>query len=244
MHHRVPHLALLVALVALVATVVYAGESPEIPVPMLERDGSPSARFLKQHESFVARAKQGGIDLLLVGDFLTSDFQGNAKNTVGAIYQKAFGKYNPAIFAYGGESVQHAHWRLKNGELDGITPKVIMLMIGTKNGDHNDPPEKIYAGIEALIRFVREKSPTTRILLLSVLPFNGRAKCVAVNKLLPKLDDGGKTVTYVDLYSKVVGPDGVAPKDLMPDGAHLSDKGFQLWADTVEAPLKALMESK
>jgi len=241
MRNRVLQLTLLISALAVFA---HAGESPEIPTPMLEKDGTPVKRFIQQHEVFVQHAKNNSIDLLLVGDFLTSDFQGNNKNTVGAIYQKAFGKYKPAIFAYGGESVQHTHWRLKNGELDVITPKVIMLMIGTKNGDHNDPPEKIYAGIEALIKYVREKSPMTKVLLLSVLPFNGRAKCVAVNKLLPKLDDGGKSVSYVDLYSKIVGADGVAPKELMPDGAHLSDKGFQIWADTVEEPLKALMESK
>src|SRR5688572_22890807 len=112
---------------------------------MLEKDGTPVKRFIQQHEVFVQQGKNNTIDLLLVGDFLTSDFQGNNKNTVGAIYKNAFGKYKPAIFAYDGESVQHTHWRLRNGELDVITPKVIMLMIGTKNGDHNDPPEKIFA---------------------------------------------------------------------------------------------------
>jgi hypothetical protein len=228
----------------LLGAVIFAGEEPDAPVPMKDPNGSTSARFLKQHEAFVARAKQGGVDLLLVGDFLISDFNGNNKNGVGAIYKKAFGAYNPAIFAYGGESVQHAHWRLMNGELNGIAPKVIMLMTGLKNGDHNDPPEKIYAGIEALIKSVRTKLPQTNFLVLSVLPFNGRAKCVAVNKLLPKLDDGGKSVLYVDLYSKIVQADGGAPKELMPDGAHLSDKGFQVWADAVELPLRELMGAK
>ncbi len=220
-------------------------DPPDVAACKKNKDGTPDERFVKRHESFVAEAKKGGVDLLLMGDFLTDDFRGNAKNGVKAIFDKAFGPYHPANFGQGGDYVQHVLWRLQNGELEGIKPKVMMLMIGGTNGSNGDPPDKIAAGIAAIIATVKDKSPTTKILLLPVLPRaektgSLRARHTSVNALLPKLDDG-KTVKFVDIVPKFVDADGTISKEVMPDFVHLSDKGYQIWADAVEAPLKEMM---
>ncbi|MCX7048237.1 MAG: hypothetical protein NTX50_22480 [Candidatus Sumerlaeota bacterium] len=154
-----------------------AFEPPDQPTVKKNKDGTTSTAFIKRHESYVAIAKQGGVDLLLMGDFLVDDFRGNNKNGVKAIYDK------------------------------------------------------------------------TKILLLPVIPWDAnpggrRDRHCAVNRLLPTLDDGGKTVRYLDISGKFLAPDGTIPKDAMPDGAHLSDKGYQIGADAIAAPLKEMMQGK
>ena len=240
----IPFLSL--TLFAAVASAAPVFEDPATAVPKHDKSGAPDARFIARHESYVAIAKKGDVDLLLMGDFLTDDFRGNNKNGVKAMFEKAFSQYKPANFGQGGDYTQHVLWRLQNGELEGITPKVMMLMIGGTNGSNGEPGARIAAGVEAIIAFVKQKSPRTKTLLLSVLPWDAnpgsrRDKHGAVNAHLSALDDGGKTVKYLDLAGKFLARDGTIPKDLMPDGAHLSEKGYQLWADAVEAPLREMM---
>ena len=243
-----PRLFFLAAL-SLAALPLHAAEPADVPVFKKDKAGIADDRFMKRHETYVAEARKGGVGLLLMGDFLTDDWRGNNKNGVKAIYDKAFGHYRPANFGQGGDYTQHVLWRLQNGELEGITPKVMMLMIGGTNGSNGEPAEAIFAGVKAIVDFVRQKSPGTKILLLSVIPWgetpgSRRDRHGAVNALLPRLDDGGKSVKHLDITARFLAPDGTIPKDLMPDAAHLSDKGYQLWADAVAEPLAALMGGK
>ena len=238
------------AVIGFALSISRAGESPDEPSPRLDKkSGKPDDRFLRRHGSFVAEAKKGDVDLLLMGDFLTDDWRGNDKNGVKAIYDKAFGKYKPANFGQGADYTQHVLWRLQNGELDGITPKVMMLLIGGTNGSNGDAPEKIAAGVAKIIQCVRQKSPTTKVLLLSVPPRGEKPSALrnrhtSVNPFLAKMDDGGKTVMYVDLGAKIMQLDGTVSKEIMPDFFHFSEKGYQIWADAVEAPLKLLMQAR
>ena len=59
-----------------------------------------------------------------------------------------------------------------------------------------------------------------------------------------KLDDGGKTVKYLDIGDKFLEPDGTLSKDIMPDFLHLSPKGYQIWTDAVKGPIEELMGKK
>ena len=221
-------------------------EPPDVPAYKKNKDGTPDQRFMKRHEGFVEEARKGGVDLLLVGGFLTDDWRGNNKNSVGAIYEKSFGPYHPANFGQGGDYTQHVLWRLQNGELEGIRPKVVMLLIGGTNGSNGDDPVKIAAGVRAIIDTIKHKVPGAKVLLLGVPPWQEksgklRARQTAVNPLLAAMDDAGKTIRYVDFGPKLIGPDGTVPRNLMPDGVHLSEEGYQVWADAVAGPLKGLM---
>lgn len=243
------HCLFLLTFLMLAAFPLHAAEPADVPVFKKDKAGNRDDRFTKRHESYVAEARKGDVGLLLMGDFLTDDWRGNNKNGVKAIYDKAFGPYRPVNFGQGGDYTQHVLWRLQNGELEGITPKVMMLMIGGTNGSNGEPAETIFAGVKAIVDFVRQKSPSTKILLLSVIPWgetlgSRRDRHGAVNTLLPRLDDGGKSVKYADITRWFLTPDGMIPKDIMPDAAHLSDKGYQLWADAVAEPLAALMSIK
>jgi lysophospholipase L1-like esterase len=217
-------------------------QPPEVAAPKLAPDGQPNAGFVKSHESFVAIAKQGKTDLLFLGDSITAGW-GRQKE----IWEKEFGKYKPANFGIGGDRTQHVLWRIENGELDGIKPKVAVLMIGTNNSG-SDPAEGIAKGVTKIVETIRTKSPATKVLLLAVFPRGekpapnpGREKLKQVNAIISKLDDG-KKVFFLDIGGKFLEPDGSLTKEIMPDFLHLSAKGYQIWADAIGPKLAELMK--
>lgn len=210
----------------------------------------------KRHEAFVSIAKKGGVDLLFLGDSITDAWggEGHNKNAAGnKIFTETFVPMKAANFGIGGDRTQHVLWRLQNGELDGIQPKVIMLMIGTNNSNNKDnTAQEISDGIKAIIAEIQKRSPETKVLLLAVFPRatakNPEAlktqsdKLDAVNAEIAKLDDGGKKVQFLNINKVFLAPDGSIPKELMPDQLHLSPKGYGLWSDAVKEPISKLLK--
>ena len=108
-----------------------------VPVP---RDGGR----LDRHEKFNERVKQGNVDLMFIGDSITQGWEGAGKDA----WDKHYGKRNAVNLGIGGDRTQHVLWRLDNGNIDGISPKLAVLMIGTNNSNGNDnTAEEIGAGI-------------------------------------------------------------------------------------------------
>jgi lysophospholipase L1-like esterase len=220
------------------------------PEPRKDKEGKNDPNWMKRHEGFVAIAKKGGVEVLFLGDSITDAWRSfDEKNMRGGrrIFEKEFAPLKEN-FGIGGDRTQHVLWRLQNGELDGIQPKVIMLMIGTNNAGSNSAKE-IADGIKAIVAEIHKRSPKTKVLLLGVFPRGEkpnpmRDKLKEVNKTIAKLDDGGKTVKYLDIGAKFVQPDGTISKDIMYDFLHLTEKGYRIWADAVQGPIKELMGQK
>ena len=101
---------------------------------------------MDHHNSFLARDKAGPIGLLFLGDSIT-DFWLDKRWS--DIYQQHYGAMHPADFGVSGDRTEHVLWRIANGELDGIHPKVVVLMIGTNN--INDTAAHILAGDRAVV---------------------------------------------------------------------------------------------
>jgi len=222
------------------AAVKQPPQAPDVAAKKNGKDGLPDAGFLKQHDSFVQIAKGGDVDLLFIGDSITAGWRGQKE-----IWQKAFGAYKPANFGIGGDRTQHVLWRLENGELDGISPKVAVLMIGTNNSG-SDSAEGIAEGIKRIIETIHSKSSRTKVLLLAVFPRGEkpnaqRDKLKQVNTTIAKLDNG-KDVFYLDIGDKFLESDGSLTKEIMPDFLHLSAKGYQIWADAIGSKLTDLMK--
>lgn len=200
--------------------------------------------WMKTHENFVAVAKKGGVDVLFLGDSITNGWRGNGKKA----WAKHFEPLKPANFGIGGDRTQHVLWRLQNGELDGITPKVAVLMIGTNNQGSDSAPQ-IAEGIEAIVKHLREKTPSTKILLLAVFPRGAkadnpsRAKLAAVNKTISKLHDG-QNVVYLDIGEKFLEKDGSLSKEIMYDYLHLTPRGYEIWAEAITPTLHRLLGRK
>ena len=210
------------------------------------------ANWMKRHEGFLARAKKGNVDVLFIGDSITAGWDGNAGKKVWA---EKFDKWNAANFGIGGDRTQHVLWRVTEGkELDGIDPKVIVMMIGTNNFGSNTP-EQIADGVKAILGEFHKQKPKAKVLLLGVFPRSGKkpadpmvvtkdelnTKTPAVNALLAKFDDG-KTVKYLDIGEKFLDDKGGLPKATMPDFLHLSEKGYAIWADAIAKTVEEMVK--
>lgn len=131
-----------------------------IPAP---REGS----WMKRHESFNERAKQGDVDLVFIGDSITQGWEGAGKEA----WKKHYGNRKAMNLGIGGDRTQHVLWRLDNGNIDGIKPKLAVVMIGTNNSNGNDyTADQIAEGVTAIVNKLRDKLPETKILLLAVFP--------------------------------------------------------------------------
>jgi lysophospholipase L1-like esterase len=195
--------------------------------------------WMRMHEKFLAQAKQGNIDMLFLGDSITQGWHDNA------VWQRFYGLRHAANFGIGGDRTEHVLWRLQNGEVDGIRPRVVVLMIGTNNARDNTSAE-IAAGIKAIVNELRKRLPDSKILLLGVFPRgekpNGlRKKLDDMNEQIRKLHDG-KSVFYLSIGKAFLNPDETISRDVMPDYLHLTAKGYRLWADAMEPTLWKLLD--
>lgn len=223
-------------------------QSPIIAAPKASNEKAYNG-FIARHAGFMkdkqAALAKGPIQFVLIGDSITDGWRGGGRAT----FDKAFGQWNPYNIGIGGDQTQHVLWRIDQGELDGIlpNPKAAMIMIGTNNMG-SATVEEIADGITRIVNKVHEKLPNTKILLLGIFPRAEkadnplRAKIKAVNEIISKLDDGGKTVTYLDIGAKFLADDGTLPKEIMPDALHPNAKGYQIWADAVKPTLDAMMK--
>jgi lysophospholipase L1-like esterase len=233
---------LVIASVARGQTTQPPPQPADVPAIKHDKDGKPNAKFMKLHEQFVNKAKQGDTDLLFLGDSITAGW-----NAQKEIWDAHFGKYKPANFGIGGDRTQHVLWRIENGELEPpMKPKAIVLMIGTNNSAH-DPADKIAAGIEKIVTTARQKTGA-KVLLLAVFPrgetpdkaAKQRETIEGVNERIKKLDDG-QNVRFLDLSEKFMNADGTISKDIMHDYLHLTKKGYEIWAEALDEPLKEMI---
>jgi lysophospholipase L1-like esterase len=211
------------------------------PLPPLGPATEPRPRDDARHQSFLEVAKAGNIDLLFVGDSITDAWRRGEQNK---LFKERWGKHNPLNLGIGGDRTQHVLWRLDNGEVDGIKPKVTVLMIGTNNLGNKESAADTILGVKAVVAKLREKLPETKILLLGVFPRTDKplgGEIKQVNDEISKLDDGGKHVKYLDIGDKFL-TNGELTKDVMPDLLHPNAKGYQIWADAIQPTLDEMMK--
>jgi len=216
---------------------------PRTPEGAITPDGTKKG-LKERHAEFLYRKGEGDIGLLFLGDSIT-DFWPRR----GEYSWLKFASYHPADFAVSGDRTEHLLWRITNGELDGINPKVVVIMIGTNNiGQFPDEtPEWTAAGIRKIVETVHQKLPKAKILLLAVFPRGvspqdpKRLKNNEVNKLIAGLDDGNKT-RYLDINKVFLTSDGTLTPQIMPDALHPSAQGYDLWYDAMHPLLDQMMQ--
>ncbi|MEX2216212.1 MAG: platelet-activating factor acetylhydrolase IB subunit [Phycisphaeraceae bacterium] len=200
----------------------------------------------KRHDLISERVKaMSDAKLVFIGDSITQGWEGNGKE-VWAQYYTPRKTLNLGI---GGDRTQHVLWRLENGNLEGIKPQAAVIMIGTNNSNGKDnTAAEIADGITAIVHKLRKATPDTKILVLAVFPRGEkpnaqREKIDEVNKTVSKLDDG-EHVFYLDIGANLMNPDGVISKEIMPDFLHLSKKGYEIWAQSIDAKVKSMLGEK
>lgn len=210
------------------------------------KHGNPA--FFEKHAAFLKRANEGPVGVVFIGDSIT---QGWGKFP--EIWEKAWGKYKPANFGIGGDRTQHVIWRIEEGELDKISPKVAVLMIGTNN-TMDDSAKDIAKANRKIVSMIQDKLPNTKILLLAVFPRGPRSmrggvadpwemrmdKIRAINADMTKLDNG-KSIRFLDLGPKFTSADGTIAHAIMPDQLHLSAAGYEIWVEGMAPLLEEMM---
>ena len=182
------------------------------------------------------------VQVVFIGDSITQGWEGAGRE----IWDRYYATRNAVNLGISGDRTQHVLWRLDNGNLEGIQPRAAVVMIGTNNSNGDDHTAgQIADGVAAIVAKLRARLPATKVLLLGIFPrgenFNEqRGKVLQANQVLQKLADG-EHVFWVDFGHQFLTPDGLIPRELMPDFLHLSTAGYQIWADAIEPPLAALL---
>jgi lysophospholipase L1-like esterase len=236
-------LAALAVVTLLPAQIIPAG----IAAPRTDRNSQLA------HEQLVAKSRQGRIDVYFEGDSITRRWGATDYPQLLENWNKNFFGWNAADFGWGADRIENILWRLENGELDGVNPKVIVLLAGTNNVGDRVPPEGIEAaaenvtqGIEAVLRVMRLKAPDAVIILTAIFPRNDNMAVLPeidrINGNLAKLADGRK-IRYLNINHKLAGPAGRLYEGVMNDRdkLHPTEKGYQIWADALKPLLTKLL---
>lgn len=242
----------LTAVSCLLGLATWAGAAEQgKPNSAIQPSRRTDAGSVKRHERFLERAKQGNVDVLFVGDSITEGWDSVGKK----VWEDKFTKWKPANFGISGDRTQHVLWRITEGkELQGIDPKLFVLMIGTNNFSDNSA-EEIAAGVTKIVEEFHSQKPKAKVLVLGVFPRNAKAnkeskvasaaelhtKVKDVNDRIAKLADG-KKVFFLDIGSKFLDDTGGLPRTIMPDYLHLSPQGYQIWASAIESKVDELLK--
>lgn len=201
--------------------------------------------FAAAHQMLLKKAGQGVIDVYFLGDSITRRWQGTDYPEHKQNWDRNFFGRNAADFGWGGDTTQNVLWRLEHGELDGVNPKVIVLMIGTNNVGGSPPPdeeafaEDVSRGIRAILDLCRQKAPQARIILVGITPRNTNGSPAVmptidrINARIAQFADG-QTIRYLNINDKLADANGKLFEGVTDDGLHLSNKGYQIWADALE----------
>ena len=197
--------------------------------------------WVKRHEAMNARVKQGKVDLLFIGDSITHWWDRAGKE----VWDKHYAPRNAVNLAISGDRTEHVLWRLENGNIDGSSPKLAVLMIGTNN-HMSSPPEVTARDIRLIVAKLRKRLPLTKVLVLGIFPRGGgdedgaRQTNMSVNELISDIGDG-EMVHYLDLETTFLDGRRLKP-NLIPDGTHPSAEGYAAWAKALEPTIERLMK--
>lgn len=209
--------------------------------------------WLSRHQSVLARIKEGNVNLIFIGDSITHGWDKKGQG-VWKQYYEPLGAVN---MGFSGDRTQHVLWRLENGEIEGISPKLAVVMIGTNNSNGTDnSPEEIADGIKAIVCKLRTGLPQTKVLILAIFPRGSRdqrkdksqnatinpqwIKNNQASELASKMADG-EMVFYLDINKAFLDENGTLTRKVMPDLLHPGSKGYQLWAEAMDPTLQKLL---
>lgn len=178
--------------------------------------------------------------LVFIGDSITQSWDP-------ALWEQFWGASNPVNLGLWGDITQGVLWRLNNGEWNKtLRPKLAVILIGTNNANWHSRPEDTALGIAEIVRFVRSRSPTTKILLLGILPRGAdagtpeRSVNAEVNRIIRGCADG-KAVVYLEPGQAMVGPDGRISPQVMFDFLHPTMVGYGILGGAIHAQIDKMM---
>ena len=224
--------------------------TPSTLVPVTQNRDWRVYDWTTRHREASALMKARPPDVVMLGDSITHFWGGEpvgGRRTGVAEWDGFFAGRSVVNLGYGWDRTENVQWRLENGEFEGVTPKVVVLMIGTNNITLNTP-EEIAAGVEAICATIHQRSDKTRILLLAIFPRGQkpdaiRGKVDEVNRRIANLGERGY-VTFLDIGARFLEPDGSISPDVMYDFLHPTAKGYAIWAAAMAPVLDRLLAGR
>jgi lysophospholipase L1-like esterase len=211
------------------------------------------ANSMKAHDELLAKRKAGQIDLYFMGDSITRRWGTSDEQyqDLLANWNANFKGWNAANFGWGADRTQNMLWRLQNGELDGVNPKVVVLLAGTNNvgnatplGDAEARAADVARGVTALVREIRSRAPGATLVITAITPRDDNLSVMPVidsaNRQIARLADG-KSIRYININEQIAFPDGRLRDGMAFDGLHLTPKAYQHWADALKPILTEIL---
>jgi lysophospholipase L1-like esterase len=200
------------------------------------------------HAQLLAKARSGSIDVYFVGDSITRRWGALDYPELLAHWRKSFHGWNAGNFGWGADGTENILWRLENGELDGVEPKVVVILAGTNNvglepGDESTVAD-VTRGLAAIVAACRKKAPTATIVLTSIFPRNDNPAVMPtidrINASLAMMADG-KSIRFLDVNPRLADANGVLFEGMTVDGLHPSLKGYEVWAASLKPVLAEIL---
>jgi cephalosporin-C deacetylase len=199
------------------------------------------------HRQLLEKAGKGGITVYFEGDSITRRWGASDEQYEDflANWRQNFFGWNAADFGWGGDKIQNILWRLENGELDNVNPKIIVVLAGTNNvgnvstqGAGDPRVADITAGIKAILDICRKKAPDATIVLMGITPRNDNIAVMSIigeiNRNISKFADG-KKIIYVNINNQLADKTGKVFENMFnQDKLHLDVAGYQVWANALK----------
>jgi lysophospholipase L1-like esterase len=220
--------------------------SPDLAQQASEPAPRTDPNSILAHARLLEKARKGGIDVYFEGDSIARRWGATDYPELLANWNQNLRGWNAADFGWGADKTQNILWRLQNGELDGVNPKIVVLLAGTNNVGNATPGDgvearvaDITAGVAAIVRTIQVKTPASMIVLMGIFPRNDNVAVMPeinhINENLAKLADGGK-VRYLNINDKLADRDGKLYDGIMNanDKLHPTVQGYQVWAEALK----------
>ena len=246
------HFALAAAATTLAIGLSAAGAQTAAGAPAPPAD-RPAPRTdqnsITAHQQLLEKARAGGTDVYFIGDSIARRWGATDYPQFLANWKENFFGWNAGDFAWGADRIENILWRLENGELDGVNPKVIVILAGTNNVGARPvgaaKVAEITRGLAGVVSLCRQKAPGATIILTAIFPRNDNMAVMpditAINANLARLADG-KRVRYLDINDKLADQDGKLLDGMMnADKLHPALKGYQVWADALKPILTEVL---
>ncbi len=214
---------------------------PALTLAPLEEEWAIDWWIPRHKEKLAARGSDP--ELVFLGDSITQGWESEGAEA----FEASFGQWRTLNLGFSGDRTENVLWRLEHGEVDGIDPKLVVMMIGTNNTGHRmDPPEDVAAGVTEIVSELQERLPDTKILLLAIFPRGEtaademRTNNRGINQRIRSLADGSD-VFYANVNRVFMDERGRLHTDIMPDLLHPNAEGYERLADALEPMVQSLM---
>jgi lysophospholipase L1-like esterase len=225
--------------------------SRQLGLPRAQGVPREDANSMLAHQQLLQKAHAGRIDVFLLGDSITRRWGATDYPQFMSHWYSTFRGWNAANFGWGGDKVENMLWRIENGELDGVNPRVVVLMAGTNDIGKVLPPDgvdaaarRISGGIATLLDAIARRAPDATVILMGILPREDNPAVMpvidAVNRRIARLADG-RRVRYLTVNRELLDDSGRLREGMMVDGLHLALPGYNVWASALTPVLTDLL---